>query len=106
VSVNDVIRAVEDDRCRSCFDVVATRNLFPEITEHIEPDDLGLALQVFLDPIHDGFGREAPHSGVAEELHDYGLPAANHAVERRVRRESSGSGAQQEPNADHGYNSD
>ena len=70
LSIDFLCTADDNDR-RGRSDVVARSDLPADFAEQIDSDDGRLAFQVFFDPIHDGFGREAGHSCIAEELHDH-----------------------------------
>jgi hypothetical protein len=73
--------AVENERCWNGRDAVFASQFTAEFAEEIQPDNFCASLEVFLNPIHDGFCHEASRSSVRKEVNDDGLPAVDQRVE-------------------------
>jgi hypothetical protein len=73
--------AVENDHGRNGGYTVGARQFTAEFTQEIHAHNLRPSLQVFFNPIHDGFCHEASGSSIREEISDDGLPTFDHRVE-------------------------
>jgi len=82
MAINDIAIAVHNECCWRAPDVVSTRYLFAELVSQVQADDFNSTLQILFDPIHDGFGRKARQSRIAEKLHHDRVTSPNSGVER------------------------
>lgn len=102
MAIDDIAITVHDECCRRALNVVSIRHLFAEVVSQVQTDDFYSTLQILLNPIHDGLGRKARQSRIAEKLHYDRLTSADSGVQRCARLELRSPVAQQKPDANHG----